>query len=65
MSKQIKLNRDLSPTDFPWLSRPYIKGEIVYLYNGVTYGCIGHNGIAVSEVENETPFFEIPRDAVE
>jgi len=36
----------------------------VYKYSGCTYGCITDTGIAVTEVEGETPFFEVPKSAV-
>jgi hypothetical protein len=40
-------------------------GAIVHEFRGVTYGCVTSDGIAVSMVPGETPFFELPRDAVE
>jgi hypothetical protein len=55
-----KLTNDLNKSDFNWLERDYKKGEIVYKYFSATYGCIS-SGIAVTEVENEHPFFEIPQ----
>ena len=49
----------------PWMDDDNVveEGETVYAYNGYTYGCIG-DGIAVSRQPDQTPFFELPRDAV-
>jgi hypothetical protein len=59
----MKLNRDLTSDELPWLSQDCVKGTTVYEYKGCTYGCID-KGIAVSLVEGETPFFEVPLDAL-
>lgn len=42
-------------------------GEEFYIFTGATYGCVDEvNGIALSDRgEDEYPFFEFPRDAVE
>ena len=61
----MKLNRDVYSLECPWLTEPLLEGMEVYKYNGYTYGCITDTGIAVTEIEGETPFFEVPRDAVE
>lgn len=48
-----------------FLYRDVEKGEVFYLFHKNTYGCIDDDyGVALSEVENEYPFFEFPRDAV-
>jgi len=40
-------------------------GERLFVYLGNTYGCIDQTvGIALSEKDGETPFFEFPRSAV-
>lgn len=57
------INRDLS-ADENYSGGPLPKGSVVYLYSGYCYGCIAPGGIAVSVVEDETPFFEIPEDSV-
>ena len=57
------LIRDVIQEECPWLDRDYKKGDYVYEYSGHTYGCIA-NGIACCEVEGETPFFELPEDAL-
>jgi len=36
----------------------------VYEYSGATYGCISWHGTAFTLVEGETPFFELPNNAV-
>ncbi len=40
------------------------KGDIVYRFDGCTYGCIG-DGIACSRKLGENPFFEMPKDSLE
>lgn len=48
-----------------FLGRAAKEGEIFYRYFGCTYGCIDTNGgIALSEVQGETPFFEFPENAI-
>ena len=59
-----KLNRDVTQEECFWLKRDREKGEIVYEYNGCTYGCITNAGIACTEEYNKTPFFELPKDCL-
>lgn len=58
-----KLVRDVTVTECHWLERDMKSGEIVHLYTGNVYGCID-TGIAVSMKPNETPFFELPLNAL-
>jgi hypothetical protein len=58
------LTRNVTKKECPWLDRPFKKNETVFEYTGCTYGCISWNGTAFTEKENETPFFELPNDAV-
>ena len=62
--EKIKLTRDVTPDECGWLDRTYKKGEILYEYHGCTYGCISNNGTACTETPNQTPFFEIPNNAI-
>lgn len=49
-----------------YLERDVLKGETFYTFDKNTYGCVDElDGIALSEVEGEYPFFEFPRDAVD
>ena len=49
-----------------YLGRDAKTGEIFYRCILPTYNCVDtHNGIALTEVQGEYPFFEFPRDAVE
>lgn len=51
--------------DGNWLPHIFLPGDILWEYNGCTYGCIDwEKGIAVSESPNKTPFFEFPLDAL-
>ena len=54
-----KFIRDVSTKD-----RNFYKDEIVFGYSGYSYGCISPSGIACCEKAGETPFFEIPGDAL-
>lgn len=64
MPKTLVLTRDVPIAECPWLDRDLKKGEVVWTYDGYDYGCISPRGIAVSAKAAETPFFEVPRDAV-
>lgn len=64
MNKVYKLIRDLTPEECGWLPETHPKGEKVFIYHGHAYGCIGPGGVAVSLREGESPFFEVPRDAL-
>lgn len=60
---QLSLTRDVLKSECPWLERDMKKGEFVFTYDGCTYGCIGA-GIACTAKPGETPFFELPADAL-
>jgi hypothetical protein len=64
MSKVLVLNRDVTQQECPWLDRDLKTGEQVWTYEMFTYGCIQPSGVAVTFKVAETPFFEVPRDAV-
>ena len=61
--KSFILGRDVTKKECPWLERTIRFGEVVHEYTGHTYGCVGA-GIACS-FDGETPFFELPRDALQ
>ncbi len=47
------------------MNRAVARGELLYKYLGYTYGCIGEDGVAVSENGSLLPpFHQLPRDAV-
>lgn len=58
------LTRDVLISECKWLHRNFLKAEILYLYEGSTYNCIGKRGFAFTEVKDVLPFFEIPQNAV-
>ena len=64
MADQVTLNRTVCTAECDWLDRDLQAGEVFYIYTGPTYGCIGYDGIALTEQEGVTPFFEVPFDAV-
>lgn len=64
MSKVLTLKRAVTQKECPWLDEDLPAGTQVWDYHRYTYGCISTKGMAVSAKMAETPFFEIPRDAV-
>jgi len=64
MGDRYIVNRAVTKDECHWLDATVPRGTAVYKYTGVTYGCIG-SGIAVSMRDGETPFFEMPRDAMD
>lgn len=61
----LRLKRLVTTDECPWLDRDFKQGEIVHQYTGYTYGCISPHGVGCSERDGETPFFELPSDALE
>ncbi len=60
------ITRDLNNNeDYTGYADILTKGTIVYSYSGTTYGCISHDGEAVTMKPGETPFFEVPGNAIE
>jgi len=48
------------------LGRNANAGEEFFTFHQPTYGCVDdRNGIALSVIDGDYPFFEFPRDAVE
>jgi hypothetical protein len=62
--KRYQLFRDVTVNECQWLDRDFKKGEIVFEYPLYTYGCIGNKGVACSEKDSESPFFELPKDSL-
>ena len=58
-----RLIRDVPVAECHWLSRDYKKGEIVFEYYDCTYGCCSDTGTPCTEVNQTTPFFELPNDS--
>ncbi len=64
MSAAIRVLRDVTPAECWWLDAVIPAGTTVFRFDKPTYGCVTPAGIAVSLVEGEYPFFELPLDAV-
>lgn len=62
---KLKLIRNVSQEECPWLDKPFKTGEEVYKYSYYTYGCITETGIACSLEKDKEPFFELPASALE
>ena len=63
MTQKLKLIRKVTTEECFWLDEDMNEGDIVYVYDGYTYGCIG-DGIAVTKEYDVTPFFELPLDSL-
>lgn len=61
MNTRYILIRDVTMDECPWLSEDHFIGEIIYMFYGATYWCIG-DGAAVCH-NPEGPFFEVPNDS--
>jgi hypothetical protein len=60
-----ELTRTVTRDECSWLKKDIEKGQIVFLYTGPTYGCVTPGNNAFTYLPNQTPFFELPSDAVE
>lgn len=58
------LTRDVLGSECKWLKRDFLKGEVVYLFDGATYNCITKNGLPFTIDLDTGPFFELPKNAV-
>jgi len=63
MQEQYIVTKDILATNYEWLGRDFLKGELVSRFFGATYGCIGPNGIAI--IEDDGLFSELPKDSLE
>lgn len=61
---RFKLTRDVTRFECPWLQRDYEKGETLRESTEFHYGCISPSGISCMELKENSPFFEIPKDAL-
>lgn len=59
-----KVTRDVTTEECHWLDSDVKEGTEVYEFIGHTYGCITPSGIAVSLVDGERQFFELPAEAM-
>jgi hypothetical protein len=63
-SKVFRLTRDVTKHECPWLYRDYKKGEIVFEYPLYIQGNITNEGIACSDRDWESPYFELPKNCL-
>ena len=61
---KFKTNRKITQVECSWLEETIEAGQIVFEYSGHTYDCVSPSGIPVTFAPNQTPFFEIPADAL-
>lgn len=66
MRKRLRVTRDVTVEECPWLFDDVEADQYVFEAKGPTYGCISRNGKAVTwSPEGDYPFFELPLDALE
>jgi hypothetical protein len=56
-------NRAVTRSECPWLDEDVPAGKQVFRYAGHTCGCVG-SGVACCDAAGETPFYELPADAL-
>ena len=61
----MKLNRIVTKEECSWLDEDLPKGTELREYTGYTYGCVTPEGIACVKEYGDTPFFEVPREALQ
>jgi hypothetical protein len=62
----LRVTREVTRDECPWLRRPLREGQVVYCFGGTTYGCVDYQvGTPCSFKPGENPFFEVPTDALE
>lgn len=61
---KLKVTRKVTQEECDWLDEDIEEGTVVYEYSGCTYGCCG-DGRPVTMEPGQTPFFEMPEDALE
>lgn len=72
MQRKGYLTRTVTAEECPWLKKSLPVGKAVHAYDGCTYGCISHGGIAVVVKPwwhwilffRKFPFCEVPADSV-
>lgn len=63
--RKLTLLRDVTQSECSWLECNLKAGWTFWEYTGCTYGCIDTmKGIAATWMTDQTPFFQIPRDAI-
>ena len=61
---KLLVTRSVTPKECPWLDETIPEGTEIFKYTGYDYGCISSSGTAVGFADGETPFFEIPNNAL-
>lgn len=64
MARVLTTTRLVTQQECPWLDADIPVGITVWSYSGATYGVVSPRGVAVTAKAAETPFFELPADAL-
>jgi hypothetical protein len=62
--KRLKLVRDMTAEECPWLDNDIPAGTIVFEYRGPTYGLKEHEDLIFVSFEGGTPFFQLPLNSL-
>lgn len=61
----VQLSRDVTRAECSWLDDDLTAGAVFRVFLGATYGAVAPTAIAVTALHGkESPFFELPRDAL-
>lgn len=65
MATPVIVIRNVTSEECPWLDRDYLLGELLYVCERPTYGCVNEDiGFPATHDEGgDYPFFEFPLDA--
>ena len=61
-TKRFQLTRDVTKQECSWLDKDYKKGDIVFEYP--LYVDVSDKGIACSDQDSESPWYELPKNAL-
>jgi hypothetical protein len=62
--KRLKLVRNITRAECPWLDHDLAAGTMIVEYRGPTYGLRKHDDLIFVSFEGGTPFFQLPIDSL-
>ena len=64
MDDRFVLVRDVTRKECHWLPRDFKKGEVLYRFQGATYGVCSPSGVPMMLAPDALPFYEFPEDSL-